>query len=162
MTLIKFNEALENTKYTKKKLLLGNGFSISQTKGAFAYDNLLENSDIKKDRNLPRLFKDLKTNDFETVIRSLEGANVVATAYGDNEAKKYKSEAEKVREYLIEVIRKVHPESLSNIPIEEINNCANYIKSFESIFTVNYDLLLYWVSLTTEGVFKDGFGLGKR
>lgn len=161
LNLIKFNEALENTKNTKKKLLLGNGFSISQTKGAFSYDNLFENSDIKNDDNLYRLFNDLKTKDFETVIRYLEDASVVSKAYGrHDEAEQYMREAERVRQCLIKAIRNVHPESLGDIPIKEIDNCGSYIKIFESIFTANYDLLLYWVSISMGN--EDGFGLGEN
>lgn len=162
LSLIKFSEALKTTENnTNKKLLLGNGFSISQTNGNFAYDNLRENCDIKNDDNLFRLFKGLDTNDFEAVIKSLEDASVVSKAYRNDAAKQYRQEAENVRQYLIQAIQNVHPKSLSDIQDEEIKSCGSYIKKFESIFTVNYDLLLYWVSIST-GECEDGFGLGKN
>lgn len=34
------------------------------------------------------------------------------------------------------------------------------MKAFSTIFTLNYDLLLYWVQLSLTHQFRDGFGLG--
>jgi hypothetical protein len=40
--------------------------------------------------------------------------------------------------------------------------CIRFLRQFDTIFTLNYDLLLYWVILEKPGLFQDGFGLGQK
>lgn len=41
-----------------------------------------------------------------------------------------------------------------------IPSCVEFLTPFDNIFTLNYDLLLYWVILNDLNRFADGFGLG--
>ena len=166
---ISFVEAINETQFGgSRAVLLGNGFSVAQS-ASFGYKDLLNESDIDKYPSLEKVFDNFDTVDFEKVIRHLENAGTVAQAYCRSpEATEYITGAKEVRKQLIEAIEKVHPPDFDSIPLQEINNCGNFLKCFNKIFTLNYDLLLYWVlnNLRTPGLivprnFNDGFGLGK-
>ena len=166
---ISFEDALEESKHHYRAILLGNGFSIAQA-GSLAYSDLLEVSGIDENSSLKKVFDNFETVDFEKVIKHLETASKVAQAYGQtSEAEQYKDDAKEVRQQLIEAIKKVHPSDSYSIPSQKINSCRKFLKRFDKVFTLNYDLLLYWVlnSLRTRGVigsrdFSDGFGLGEE
>ena len=165
---IPFGIAINETAPWNRAVLLGNGFSIAQS-ASFFYTNLRKVSGIDKNPILEKVFKNFDTVDFEKVMRHLENAGTVAEAYNRiPEATEYKTDAKEVRKHLIEAIEKVHPPDFDYIPPQEINSCGNFLKCFDKVFTLNYDLLLYWVlnSLRTPGLsslqnFSDGFGLGK-
>jgi hypothetical protein len=53
----------------------------------------------------------------------------------------------KIQNSLAEAIVKVHPEKTTAIPEKNKIQCLNFIQKFEDVFTVNYDLLTYWVLL---------------
>lgn len=160
--IITFEQALEETNSSDRAVLLGNGFSIAQTEGDFAYANLLEKSTIAQNTPLQNVFTTFQTVDFEEVVKSLELASKVAGAYGrTDEERQYIDDAENVRQQLIQAIRTVHPNNFTNIPDSEVTACAEFLKFFGKVFTLNYDLLLYWISLHS-GEFRDGFGLGDK
>jgi hypothetical protein len=161
--ILSFKDAIrESGPPNTRSVLLGNGFSIAQAGGQFSYDGLLEKSGLRNDNPIRNVFKVLKTFDFEKVMKSLEDASQVELAYGDKDkSKKFKEDATAVREALILAIRAVHPGIRFDIPETQRDACANFFKNFQSIFTLNYDLLLYWVILhAASAEFQDGFGLG--
>jgi hypothetical protein len=43
----------------------------------------------------------------------------------------------------------------------KIPACVKFLAQFDTIFTLNYDLLLYWVILANTTQFQDGFGLAE-
>lgn len=154
--IISFKEAIEATEEKNRTLLLGNGFSIK----FFSYDDLLIASGIEEGTSLRELFSILDTKDFEHVIRSLEDAALVADAYDDKDmASNFKSDANQLRKGLIHAINETHPEY--NEIDDIIPSCEAFISNFKKIFTLNYDLLLYWVRLNIPQ-FHDGFGKGIR
>ncbi len=155
--IIDFSEALENAgKDNKKTLVLGNGFSIKY----FNYNNLLEESSLGESAR--KLFDNLDTVDFEQVVRALDEASLVAAAFGQNETSQmYHDEADVVRNALVDTIRSTHPENKFEIA-DEIPSCAKFLREFSQIFTLNYDLLLYWVRLVGNLNFSDGFGKGRE
>lgn len=162
MTLINLEAALEQTKNTDKTLLLGNGFSVAQTEGNFSYANLLSKCGLENEAPTRRVFAELDTVDFEEVIKSLEQAALVAIAYNKQDfSERLTTNAQQVREALITAIHEVHPDNFASIPPHEIESCSNFLRKFKEIYTLNYDLLLYWVSLHS-GSFSDGFGLGEE
>lgn len=71
------------------------------------------------------------------------------------------SDADRVREALVHAIRGTHPAYREEIE-DVIPSCVSFLSSFDELFTLNYDLLLYWVSLSDEAHFSDGFGLGRE
>jgi hypothetical protein len=156
--LIAFEEALERTEKTENRVLLvGNGFSAQY----FSYKDLLEKSGLADDSSVRRLFDILDTFDFEAVVRALEAAVSVAKAYGhDTHADELEADAQMVREALVNAVKSTHPEHREDLGVKYASSAA-FLAHFSTVFTLNYDLLLYWVNL--ENLFlKDGFGLGER
>ncbi len=154
--LITFDEALEETENCPRILLLGNGFSIK----FFHYRNLLDNAQLAIDDPIRSLFQLLDTYDFERVIRSLEEASIVETAYRDSsKAELFTVDCEKIRQAPIHAIRSTHPKHRKDIE-PYLNRCITFLKYFGDIFTLNYDLLMYWITLEDTRRFQDGFGLG--
>jgi hypothetical protein len=160
--ILSFEEAIKASGPNVRSLLLGNGFSIAQAGGQFSYANLLEKSGLASENPIRNVFNVLKTFDFEKVMKALEDASQIELAYGDKDrSKKFNEDATAVREALIHAVRAVHPGIKFDIPKMQRDACAIFLKKFKSIFTLNYDLLLYWVILHgAEGEFSDGFGLG--
>ena len=152
---ISFEEAInEAQSFGSRAVLLGNGFSIAQTGKSLTYSNLLEISGLDENSSIRKVFYNFDTYDFEKVIRYLEIADKVAQSYG--QIGKYQTDAKGVRQKLIEAIQKAHPSDFRAIPEHEINSCVCFLKNFSKIFTLNYDLLLYWVSICSQA-FQDGF-----
>jgi hypothetical protein len=103
----------------------------------------------------------LDTVDFESVIHALEGGAIVSKAYGDDERHDlFRSEIEKIKLQLVHAIRKTHPSHREEIS-EQFESSRLFLNNFIKYFTLNYDLLLYWIQLDTKS-YKDGFGLGKE
>jgi len=145
----------------RNSLLMGNGFSIAQGGANFAYANLLAVTDMRDDDPRLKLFQDLDTVDFEQVMSALEVASQVELSYGNNvRAIELQTDADTVRDLLIQAVRVIHPGIQFELPPNEIVACGEFLSNFESLFTLNYDLLLYWVILNMERRPGDGFGLG--
>lgn len=161
---ITFEEALKQTEGKEKNLLLGNGFSIAQTEGEFSYKNLLGKSGLDPSDSARLIFEALDTVDFELVIEALEHAAKVSDVYGFLDKRSlFESDASRVRNSLVGAIEAVHPSMQHEIPEVEIESCGKFISEFSQIFTLNYDLLLYWVFLNMKPVsYSDGFGLGEK
>lgn len=156
--VISFDDAMAAAGGKDCSLLLGNGFSARY----FSYKSLLEKADLKPDDPIRALFDRLKTVDFERVVKALEGASQVELAYGANEhAEQLITDAGRVREALVHAIRGTHPAHRDEIE-DVIPSCAAFLSSFDEVFTLNYDLLLNWVSLADEARLTDGFGLGEK
>lgn len=154
--VIPFAQALARTTGADRSLLIGNGFSIQH----FNYRNLLEKAGLQNDSPVRRLFQVLDTLDFESVICALEDAALVAQAYAnDKHVLAFKADANRLREALVRAVRETHPAHREDIA-EQIPACIRFLSRFSRLFTLNYDLLLYWVQLAGPAAFKDGFGLG--
>lgn len=149
MDLLTFNEALKEAT-SKKHLLLGNGFSISWNRDIFNYRSLKNNAKGLPD-DILKLFDILNTADFEEVITAYEYASKVCDVYKIEN--KFQAKANKVREILIESIAQNHPDLPSKVTNDEFENCVNFLSNFDSIYTLNYDMLLYWV--TMRGKFRE-------
>jgi len=156
--LISFDDAIAATNDKDRSLLLGNGFSIRY----FSYRTLLEEAELKDEDPLKQLFFSLDTYDFEAVIKALEDAAIVESAYGnDAHQQVFIEDARRLREALVHAIRTIHPSHREDVaPL--VPSCIVFLKLFTTIFTLNYDLLLYWVQLEDTSRFSDGFGLGEE
>ncbi|MDT3380073.1 DUF4917 family protein [Labrys neptuniae] len=154
--LIDFQEAVKRTEGEDRALLIGNGFSAEY----FSYSNLLDKSGLAIGTPIRNLFTALGTVDFEAVVRALEGAVLVERAYGNAaHAADIEADAQKVREALVEAINSTHPAHREDLGLKYASSAA-FLAHFSTVFTLNYDLLLYWVNLE-KSVLRDGFGLGK-
>lgn len=161
MTILTFSEAItkanelktDKGKIRPKHILLGNGFSIAYNTGIFTYSSLLENANFSKDI-IRKVFNSFKTKDFEQIIKVLQASSQVLKIYNNNapEIKVLKKDAQEIKKELIKVLCSKHPERPSALTQEEYKNCAKFLSNFDRIFTLNYDLLLYWTLLQD----KDG------
>lgn len=154
--VIDFQEALKRTEDGERTLLIGNGFSSEY----FSYRNLLDKSGLEPGTPLRDLFTALDTVDFEAVVRALEGAVQVERAYGNAaHADVLEADAQKVREALVTAVNTTHPTHRQDLAFKYESSAA-FLANFASVFTLNYDLLLYWVNLEKLHL-RDGFGFGK-
>ncbi|PYD60384.1 hypothetical protein CFR72_15860 [Gluconacetobacter entanii] len=154
--MIDFDEALERTKGEERALLIGNGFSAEY----FNYRNLLDNSGLAVGSPVREIFNILGTVDFEAVIRALEGAVVVEQGYRNYaHASEIMLHAQMVREALVKAVNATHPIHRQDLGFQYTSS-ANFLANFCTVFSLNYDLLLYWVNLEKCRL-ADGFGLGE-
>src|SRR5262249_48305106 len=162
--ILSFADAIKASGSNTRSALMGNGFSIAQAGGQFSYKTLLDRSGLADKVPIRNVFNVLETFDFERVMKALEDASQIELAYGENDrSKNFRHDAAAVREALILAVRTVHPGIHFEIPTAPRDACAVFLKRFHSIFTLNYDLLLYWVILhAATNEFKDGFGLGEE
>jgi hypothetical protein len=165
MAILTFAEALRDSAgYSKRHLLLGNGFSIACRPNIFAYGKLYEEADFSKLSPTAKLaFEALGTQDFERIIKVLRDAREVLAAYGGppDLLKTLEDDANGLRELLVQTIAASHPAWPGELTEEEYAACRSFLSHFNSTYTFNYDLLLYWVHMhTPEGVepsSDDGF-----
>lgn len=153
--IIDFEDAIKATEGEGRTLLIGNGFSSQY----FSYSGLLDAANLDEDGAVKRLFLELNTVDFEVVIRALENAVVVEQAYGNiDHAVELEADAKLVRESLVAAVNATHPLHRSDLRYE---SAAAFLKHFQKVFSLNYDLLLYWVNLE-KCKLRDGFGLNNK
>jgi hypothetical protein len=140
-------------------LLLGNGSSIALHKHLSysslykqACDNSLLNPKIQS------LFDYFHTDNFEVLLRLLLHAKLINKSLDIKESKT--SEAYKqIKNTLVKTIADVHP--LHQDVSSHLLKMADFMKNFSRVFSLNYDLLVYWSMLTGNDHygqwFKDGF-----
>jgi hypothetical protein len=156
MALMTFAEALRDSQgYNRRHLLLGNGFSIACRPNIFAYGKLFEQADFSKiSPTAKNAFAALGTQDFEKVIKALRDASKIMTAYGWPEAHSaaLAADADGLRELLVQTIAASHPSWPGELTEAEYQACQQFLAPFNTVYTFNYDLLLYWVRMhTAEG-----------
>ncbi|NTU58558.1 MAG: DUF4917 family protein [Chlorobiaceae bacterium] len=154
MTIMTFAEAIEASAcYSKRHLLLGNGFSIACRPDIFRYDKLFEQADFS---TLPdsakSAFSVLHTTDFERVIKVLRDSASIAAGYGvtSTQADAMRSDADELKELLVETIAQSHPALPGDITDDEYAACQRFLDNFTTTYTFNYDLLLYWTHMHRE------------
>lgn len=153
MAVLTFDEAITSVD-REPHLLLGNGFSRACRNDIFAYDSLFERADFSRLTSFARRsFELLGTTDFELVMRSLRSAAVLVRGHGsDSEAlaAELVSDADGLREVLVAAIAGHHPEFPAEIAAESYASCRRFLSHFKDIYTLNYDLLLYWALMQEE------------
>jgi len=150
--VISFQQAIQNSQiYNKRHLLLGNGFSIACIPTIFTYQSLYSEADFSKTPKIKQVFEKLKTTDFEIVIKSLEQTALMLEIYRPERKiliARLRKDAEKVKELLIQTIANNHPATPQDIPDKKFRACRNFLSNFYleggKVYTLNYDLLLYW------------------
>jgi hypothetical protein len=166
MDLPTFQEALaDSQRFNRRHLLLGNGFSIACRPDIFLYGKLFENADFSKLSPTAKFaFNALGTQDFERVIKALRDTKLILQAYGGVPSSLLDSlqgDADGLRELLVQTIANSHPSWPGEIKEDEYAACRTFLSHFNTIYTFNYDLLLYWTQMhMPEGVAPssdDGF-----
>lgn len=148
MPILSFEQALQEAEESKKHVLLGNGFSIACKPDIFTYGSLLERADFESVSPQAReAFSVLQTRDFEVVMRSLRSAAALVQLYSRERTDLRDAltrDAGGLREVLVAAIARNHPGMPSEIADDKYTACRKFLSNFGSIYTVNYDLLLYW------------------
>jgi len=167
--ILEFDEVIKQTESLagKKCVLLGNGFSMAYDKKRFSFTDLLktaiDENIIDKDSNILKIFEKLKTADFEKVIRYLNNTISISEIYfPDTDKKQIKNDIRQLKKYLVNTITNNHPDKVTDINPVLSENCAGFLSHFQRIYTLNYDLLSYWVIMKNKSSyelgFTDGFG----
>ncbi|EUA36317.1 hypothetical protein I549_4317 [Mycobacterium avium subsp. avium 2285 (R)] len=150
--LLDFDQALAVAEHVYNAptpaLLLGNGFSRAFD-NKFGYETLrkeaalgsLSNGVTKDD-----LFDHAGTNDFETVIHTLERAAQLQKIYDPfgTLSAKLRADAEVVKRGLVDTLTAIHPPSAAEVESAKYAGARRFLRCFSAIFTLNYDMLLYW------------------
>ncbi len=155
--LISFKEALHLANDGgNKHLMLGNGFSIALRPDIFTYNTLFERAKESKkfSKELQEVFAKLGTTDFEMVMEALENASVLVSLYEKSNpklAKALQADAARLRDVLAETIAENHPARPYDVTPEQYASCKRFLANFDGhIYTLNYDLLLYWTLMQSE------------
>ena len=174
MLLMTFADAIADSgQFSKRHLLLGNGFSIACRADIFHYGSLFAQADFSPVPEVAAVFEALGTQDFEAAIRALENAARILPAYvphGAAAVAKMHEHAAALKEILVQTIAGNHPHIPPDIPDQKFWACRRFLSHFLAsdgqVFTLNYDLLLYWTLMHDDMPFdapiplatNDGFG----
>jgi hypothetical protein len=159
-TAINFARRLNCGRY----VLLGNGFSRALFDDIFNYGDLFDRASPQLSLNVRKAFDALDTRDFEMVMNALRNAVSMLKLYDPDSLHigEMGSDEAKLREVLAHAIAGGHPSMPQDIEQEKYDACGEFLSNFERIYTLNYDLLLYWTLLRASqpqiAEFKDGFG----
>lgn len=138
-------------------ILLGNGASMAVCK-KFGYEKLWKkakgigafSSEIIK--WVDDICKEFVTWDFEYIMRLLWQASVINRFLDicDDKTSRVYSE---VRGGLIKTVREVHP-NFDDVS-ERMDAMCRFLRGFDTILSLNYDLLVYWCVIQEINLFKD-------
>jgi hypothetical protein len=151
--VMSFGEALEasQTYAGKRHILLGNGFSIAYDSDSFSYGRLFDVADFSSlSVDARPIFDDFGTTDFEHVIEALRGAAKISLHYEPQNiarAERIRADSELLKDALAEVLARRHPDYVGSVEPAEFASARRFLSNFNRIYTVNYDLLLYWTSM---------------
>jgi Domain of unknown function (DUF4917) len=150
--ILTFDDAISNAT-ERPRLLLGNGFSIAWDYEAFSYGSLRKKADFSgMECDAETLFRELDTSDFEVVIERLRATDTIARLYDPSSpvAAQASKDSEVLRDALAHALASNHPDTTGSIPDEQYRSVRTFLANFSSVYSVNYDLLLYWATM------KDG------
>ncbi len=167
--LLTFEQAIaDSSQFSKRHLLLGNGFSIACKPDIFHYASLFEEADFSSIPNARKLFAKLGTQDFEVAIRALENGAAVLDVYDSSQtalADSMRADAATLKDLLVSTVAQNHPNIPLDIPDDKFWACRRFLAHFLGepskgyVFTLNYDLLLYWTLMHEDMPFGDPLNL---
>ena len=113
-----------------------------------------------------QLFDHAASDDFETVIQHLQQSARLVELYdpfNTQLSRAMQDDAEGVKRGLVDALTDIHPPSAPSIDSSKYRSARQFLCHFGRIFTVNYDVLLYWTVrqdklIPPPVVVKDGFG----
>ena len=163
--VLTFRQAVTDSEdCAKRNLLLGNGFSIACEPDIFHYGSLFEQADFSELPMARRAFEALGTQDFEVVIRALEDGSRLAPIYAPGVAdvgRGMSFDAYRLKELLVSTVAQNHPARPGSIDTARFYACREFLSNFLSgpqrgrVYTMNYDLLLYWSLMHDDSPFQD-------
>jgi hypothetical protein len=149
-------------------ILLGNGFSQAWNAAIFNYASLLQVANFEdREDQIRELFERLNTWDFEAVMRALLAAQTVAEVHAVEQPiiDNIKRDQEILKQALLAAISDNHPRLPGDLTTAQYQSVRTFLRRFSQIFTVNYDLLMYWArNQNLEPVWRtdDGFRAERR
>lgn len=158
MSFVKFTDLLD-TSIGPKSIIIGNGFGISYDNATgennFNWNTLLDLCDIKAGSEIYQLLNECNF-DFELTHQKISNALDVIKTYSPSSdlIEILASQIQYLRDQLIIAVSRSHPSAFtrgcSNFAEEierdnRINACRTFLSKFDYIFSLNYDLLLYWI-----------------
>lgn len=145
-------------------LLVGNGGSMALSNN-FVYESLYEKATEKENLDqatqqvFSKFYKD--SHDFERVLYRLWQANYINHLFSvsDEEKQKIKDGYNLIQKALLKAVKDIHPDH------RELKGqlflVGKYLSHFKTVFSLNYDLIIYWSMLEYndqyKNVLKDGF-----
>jgi hypothetical protein len=168
MKLESFDEVLASIKKNRPRpfhLLLGNGFSMAYDSAIFSYHALHDFVINQENKDVATILKVIETRNFEIIMQYLDHFSALIAALGGDHRLKNRidSAIENLKSGLLGAVKKLHPEHIFKIPEIQSKACANFLQVFletnGSIYSTNYDLLLYWVLMRNSSLrHVDGCG----
>lgn len=153
MKLLTFDEVLAKTEQKKRYVLLGNGFSRALMNEVFNYSALFERAKSKLSPTAAKAFTALRTTNFEEVMRGLKSASELVDIYAKakpSAAEAMRVDLDAIRDLLAATIAHSHPNRPHDITTEQYWSGKTFLANFKSIYTCNYDLLVYWTLMQDE------------
>ena len=149
-------------------LLLGNGASVAIWR-KFDYRSLFEvslglgdgHALTEADQNLFSVLE--ANNNFEQVLHDLSVTESVLQALGeviDSRTGEIEERYEHIRDALIGAVHEVHID-FSDLPESTLDRVMGYVSDFRQVFTLNYDLMLYWSMMRDKNRSSDFFNHGE-
>lgn len=142
-------------------LLIGNGSSLAVS-ASFGYGSLLGVASGRQvahplTRADLQIFELLNETDFERVLAELSRSAKLAEVTG-GDPQVLLDRYERIRLALVEAVHAVHPRH-STLDSARFERVQDSLLHFSSIFTTNYDLLLYWAVTCSDRMngFRDFF-----
>lgn len=173
--ILTFESAIDASGNAKRNLLLGNGFSIACDHKIFNYASLYAKAANTIQTAMPQvheLFERLDTKDFEEVIRRLYHAWSVLPFYlpeDHDTPNKIHDHTNQLKELLISTLADNHPDIPASVPDEKFAACRRFLAHFicpavndGRVYTLNYDLLLYWALMHNEVDGEDTIDIHKN
>ncbi|ECO7370444.1 DUF4917 family protein, partial [Campylobacter coli] len=81
-------------------------------------------------------------------IKILENTSKILKIYTQNESlcEQLLEDSKKLKQFLVDIVTNNHPEKITEIPDNKFDSTIEFIKSYDKIYSLNYDLLLYWAT----------------
>lgn len=146
-------------------LIVGNGGSIAVST-QFQYNRLYDygcKHELIKPKAVEVFDQFSKgTRDFEGILYRLWQADFINEKFDivEIERKKVRKAYTDVRRALIDTVKGVHP-LRSSLSDDKLRNIGCFLAEFTNVFSLNYDLIVYWALLKTKNIlrtrFYDGF-----
>lgn len=139
-----YNEA---AKLCKPHILMGNGFSQAWDYNIFHYSNLFKSANFGAcDSIIRKIFNSANTYDFEVAMQQLNHTRNTLAIYGSYPftIRRTIADQEAIKNALIDVVSKTHPSYPYDVRSSEYVNVRSFLSKFNNLFTLNYDLLMYW------------------
>ncbi|MFG1302420.1 DUF4917 family protein [Xanthobacter sp. V3C-3] len=141
--------------FERPSLLVGNGFS-QNIWPSFAYKSLFETADASGFSSIDKsLFSKFDTHNFEIILNALWTSKIVTDILGRDSSdinERYNS----IRGALISAVHSVHiPWAAAQASV--LDSISSELSKYNSVYSTNYDLIIYWSIMRRPAFFKDYF-----